>query len=102
MLFSVFAQFVDSLSFLNVFRYITFRTGGAMMTALIVSFVCGPFIIRWLKAHQGQGQPIREDGPASLFQAWRLGSFFLLPLGLLEQLQPWELLWYLHFLVFRL
>ncbi len=65
MLFNIFAQFVDSLSFLNVFRYITFRTGGAMMTALIVSFLCGPFIIRWLKAHQGQGQPIREDGPAS-------------------------------------
>ena len=63
MLFNIFAQFVDSLSFLNVFRYITFRTGGAMMTALIVSFLCGPLIIRWLKAHQGQGQPIREDGP---------------------------------------
>ena len=35
------------------------------MTALIVSFLCGPLIIRWLKAHQGQGQPIRKDGPAS-------------------------------------
>ncbi len=65
MLFNAFAQFVDTLSFLNVFRYITFRTGGAMMTALIVSFLCGPYIIRWLKAHQGQGQPIREDGPES-------------------------------------
>ena len=65
MLFNVSAQFVESFSFLNVFRYITFRTGGAMMTALIVSFLCGPFIIRWLKAHQGQGQPIREDGPKS-------------------------------------
>ena len=33
------------------------------MTALIVSFVLGPMVIRWLKRLQGQGQPIREDGP---------------------------------------
>jgi len=36
-----------------------------MMTALIVSFLCGPYIIRWLKAHQAEGQPIRQDGPES-------------------------------------
>ena len=65
MLFNIYAQFVDQLSVLNVFRYITFRTGGAMMTALLVSFLCGPHIIRWLKAHQTEGQPIREDGPES-------------------------------------
>ncbi|MFP6733507.1 MAG: phospho-N-acetylmuramoyl-pentapeptide-transferase [Rhodospirillales bacterium] len=53
------------MGFFNVFRYITFRTGGAMITALIVSFICGPFIIRWLAAHQQGGQPIREDGPES-------------------------------------
>ena len=63
MLYNFFAQFVDEFTFLNIFRYITFRTGGAMLTALIVSFVCGPYIIRLLKSHQSVGQPIRKDGP---------------------------------------
>ena len=63
MLFNFSAQFVDQFTALNVFRYITFRTGGAMLTALIVSFVCGPHIIRLLKSYQTEGQPIREDGP---------------------------------------
>ena len=65
MLFNTLAQFTDQLAVLNLFRYITFRTGGSMMTALIVSFLCGPMIIRWLKFHQKKGQPIREDGPES-------------------------------------
>ena len=47
----------------NLFRYITFRTGGAVLTALIISFVIGPALIRWLKKKQGEGQPIRSDGP---------------------------------------
>ncbi len=47
----------------NLFRYITFRTGGAVLTALIISFVIGPPLIRWLKRKQGEGQPIRADGP---------------------------------------
>ena len=47
----------------NLFRYITFRTGGAVLTALIISFVIGPPLIRWLKKKQGEGQPIRSDGP---------------------------------------
>jgi phospho-N-acetylmuramoyl-pentapeptide-transferase len=50
---------------LNVFRYLTFRAGGAVITALIVAFVTGPPIIRWLKTKQGYGQPIRTDGPKS-------------------------------------
>ncbi len=53
----------DRFEFFNVFRYLTFRTGGAIMTALLVSFVTGPALIRWLKASQGKGQPIRDDGP---------------------------------------
>ncbi len=48
---------------LNVLRYITFRTGGAMMTGLLVVFLFGPAIIRALRIRQGKGQPIREDGP---------------------------------------
>ena len=47
----------------NVFKYLTFRTGGAVMTALIIAFLIGPALIRWLKVKQGKGQPIREDGP---------------------------------------
>jgi len=53
------------VSALNVFRYITFRVGGATMTALIVVFLFGPMIIRALRMKQGKGQPIREDGPQS-------------------------------------
>ena len=49
----------------NLFRYITFRTGGATITALILSLMFGPMIIRWLKTNQGEGQPIRDDGPES-------------------------------------
>ena len=63
MLFNFSSHFVDQFTALNVFRYITFRTGGAMLTALIVSFICGPYIIRLLKSYQTEGQPIREDGP---------------------------------------
>ncbi len=48
---------------LNVFRYITFRAGGAVVTALFVGFLMGPALIQWLKLKQGKGQPIREDGP---------------------------------------
>lgn len=47
----------------NVFRYITFRVGGAVVTALFIAFVIGPSMIRWLKVKQGKGQPIRTDGP---------------------------------------
>ncbi|GHF23127.1 phospho-N-acetylmuramoyl-pentapeptide-transferase [Kordiimonas sediminis] len=49
----------------NLFRYLTFRTGGAVMTAMIICFVIGPGIIRWLRTKQKKGQPIREDGPES-------------------------------------
>mgnify|MGYP003316736870 CR=1 FL=1 len=63
MLLEIANHLVGDLSFLNVFRYITFRTGGAMLTALVVSFIFGPFIIRSLKKRQSFGQPIRSDGP---------------------------------------
>ncbi len=57
--------FSSSLSALNVFRYITFRTGGAIVTAFLIVVLTGPAFIRWLKARQGAGQPIRSDGPAT-------------------------------------
>jgi phospho-N-acetylmuramoyl-pentapeptide-transferase len=52
-----------TLSPLNVFRYITFRTGGALFTAGLFVFWFGPWIISLLRLRQGKGQPIREDGP---------------------------------------
>jgi len=50
---------------LNIFRYITFRTGGATATAMLFVFWLGPSIISLLRLKQGKGQPIREDGPKS-------------------------------------
>ncbi|MGY3439460.1 MULTISPECIES: phospho-N-acetylmuramoyl-pentapeptide-transferase [unclassified Marinovum] len=53
----------DGGDFFNLFRYITFRAGGAFMTALIFGFLFGPPLIGVLRRRQGKGQPIREDGP---------------------------------------
>ena len=50
---------------LNVFRYITFRTGGAVFTGALFVFLFGPWIIDHLRLRQGKGQPIRADGPQS-------------------------------------
>lgn len=47
----------------NLFRYITFRAGGACLTALVISFWIGPKLIRKLRAMQQDGQPIRALGP---------------------------------------
>jgi phospho-N-acetylmuramoyl-pentapeptide-transferase len=58
-------QLGEGVSLLNVFRYITFRTAGAVVTALFFVFLFGPGIIRALRIKQGRGQPIREDGPQS-------------------------------------
>ena len=55
----------DKITVLNVFRYITFRTGGAVITALLFVFLFGPTIIGRLRSLQGKGQPIRADGPRS-------------------------------------
>jgi len=54
----------DQFILANLFRYITFRSGAACLTALVLSLVLGPAVIRWLKSVQRGGQPIREDGPA--------------------------------------
>jgi phospho-N-acetylmuramoyl-pentapeptide-transferase len=59
------ADLSDKVSFLNVFRYITFRTGGAIVTALVFVFLFGGPIIDLLRLKQGKGQPIRADGPQS-------------------------------------
>ena len=65
MLYLLLYPLADDFHALNLFRYITFRSGGAVVTALLISFICGPSMIAWLKSKQGDGQPIRDDGPAS-------------------------------------
>lgn len=65
MLYHIFTPLADEVALFNVFRYITFRTGGAIMTALIISFIIGPPLINWMRVKQGKGQPIRQDGPQS-------------------------------------
>ena len=49
----------------NLFRYITFRSGGAMMTSLFFALIFGSYFIKILKFYQTHGQPIRADGPQS-------------------------------------
>ncbi|MCZ6884981.1 MAG: phospho-N-acetylmuramoyl-pentapeptide-transferase [Alphaproteobacteria bacterium] len=63
MLYNFLHPLAGDIAVLNLFKYLTFRTGGAMMTALVVCLVCGGPVIRWLKSRQKYGQPIREDGP---------------------------------------
>jgi phospho-N-acetylmuramoyl-pentapeptide-transferase len=65
MLHYLFLQLVDQYPFLNLFRYITFRTGGAIFTSLLFCLFFGGSIINKLKSVQAGGQPIRESGPAS-------------------------------------
>lgn len=65
MLYNLLAPYVDVFTFLNVFKYLTFRSGGAVLTSMLMTFWIGPKCIRWLKHKQKEGQPIREDGPES-------------------------------------
>ena len=60
-----FTPLVKDFSFLNLFNYITFRAGGALFTAFLISILFGPKLIRTLKKIQKKGQPIRKDGPKS-------------------------------------
>ncbi|WP_417820065.1 phospho-N-acetylmuramoyl-pentapeptide-transferase [Terasakiella sp.] len=65
MLYHLLFPLADQFAVFNLFRYLTFRTGGAVMTAMVIAFIIGPRLIRWLRQWQGQGQPIRDDGPES-------------------------------------
>jgi phospho-N-acetylmuramoyl-pentapeptide-transferase len=63
MLYNLTRPFADQFFLFNLFRYITFRSAAACLTALVVSLVLGPMVIRLLKRVQRNGQPIRPDGP---------------------------------------
>ena len=67
MLYHLLFPLSEEFIFFNLFQYLTFRTGGAIMTALLICFVIAPPMIRWLKKKQKEGQPIREDGPETHF-----------------------------------
>ena len=58
----------EHFKFLNLFRYITFRTGASLFTSALIVFLFGPMIIRSLRIRQGKGQPIRADGPQTHFK----------------------------------
>ncbi|CAN5633851.1 phospho-N-acetylmuramoyl-pentapeptide-transferase [soil metagenome] len=59
------AQLLGFHGLLNLFRYQSFRIGGAIATALFIGLIIGPRFIGWLRVRQGKGQPIRADGPQS-------------------------------------
>ncbi|HEY4251857.1 MAG TPA: phospho-N-acetylmuramoyl-pentapeptide-transferase [Roseomonas sp.] len=65
MIFNLFAPLAEDFPLFNLIRYTTFRAGAACITALFIAMMFGPAVIRWLRARQNGGQPIREDGPAS-------------------------------------
>ncbi len=64
MLYHLLYPLASSVKLFNVFKYLTFRTIYAMITALIFSFIIGPWIIRKLESLQAR-QVIRTDGPES-------------------------------------
>ncbi len=63
MLYHLLISLSDEYTFLNVFSYLTFRTGISLFTAFVISFLLGPRVIFMLKSKQKKGQPIRDDGP---------------------------------------
>ncbi len=68
MLYNLLTPYADQFLFFDLFRSVTFRAGGAIVTSLIICFLIAPFTIRWLKAKQKEGQPIRENGPETHFK----------------------------------
>ena len=62
MLFNLLTSFIDHYSFLNVFKYLTFRTGLSVVTSLIVVFIIGGPLIKIFSENMITG-PIRQDGP---------------------------------------
>ena len=65
MLPDLFIHLSSEYQFFNLFRYITFRSGGAIITSLLFSLIFGNTFIKFLKSYQKNGQPIRKDGPSN-------------------------------------
>src|SRR5207302_10473454 len=64
MLYHLLAPLARSHIIFNLFNYITFRAAGATVTALLLAFIVGPWIIRKLREHR-IGQIVRAEGPTS-------------------------------------
>lgn len=62
-MFYLLAQWLEFEGVFNVFRYLSFRSGATIATALFIGMLIGPRFINMLRMRQGKGQPIREDGP---------------------------------------
>ena len=62
-MFYLLTNLSDGGDVFNLFRYLTFRSGGAFLTALIIGFAFGRPLIDELRRRQKRGQPIRADGP---------------------------------------
>ncbi|MEM8785639.1 MAG: phospho-N-acetylmuramoyl-pentapeptide-transferase, partial [Pseudomonadota bacterium] len=92
MLYELIVPLADDFAFANIFRYQTFRTIGAIMTALVICLLFGPALIDVLRARQGKGQPIREEGPQSHLLQKKgtptMGGFLIL-LGLIVSTLLW-------------
>ncbi len=88
----MFHMLAEQGGFFNLFNYLTVRTGGAVLTSMLICFFVGPHIITWLKSKQKKGQPIREDGPQSHIVAKAgtptMGGFMIL-LGLVVSTLLW-------------
>ncbi len=68
MLYNFLLPYAGDIAGLGLFKYITFRAGGAALTTLLIWLFLGKPFINWLKSRQGAGQPIREDGPETHFK----------------------------------
>jgi phospho-N-acetylmuramoyl-pentapeptide-transferase len=84
-------EFSDGGDAFNLFRYITFRAGGAFATALVFGFIFGRPLIDLLRRRQGKGQPIRDDGPQTHFV--KAGTPTMGGLLILSALMVSTLLW---------
>ena len=85
------SDYSDGGDFFNLFLYITFRSGGAFLTALIFGFMFGRPLINILRRKQGKGQPIRDDGPQGHFA--KVGTPTMGGLLILSALLVSTLLW---------
>ncbi|MFT5610654.1 MAG: phospho-N-acetylmuramoyl-pentapeptide-transferase [Polaribacter sp.] len=90
MLFALFEMLAEQYSFFNVFQYLTFRAICSVLTALSISLIMGPGMIRKLSHHQ-IGQTVRQDGPPTHFD--KVGTPTMGGLLILASLILATLLW---------
>nr|MBX2848852.1 phospho-N-acetylmuramoyl-pentapeptide-transferase [Acidiferrobacterales bacterium] len=90
MLLALFEKLAEFYSFFNVFQYLTLRAICSVLTALTVSLIMGPILIRKLSLHQ-IGQTVRQDGPPTHFD--KVGTPTMGGLLILASVMLATLLW---------